>query len=254
MIKIYHFNPFHVKLHLSYRTKAFNEYHFKLFSGWGGVGGVYPICPNYQIPSLQAGGREGSRDYGAETAIFISTLIVLYLLAVVFLVRRQINQVAPDLVGRQSQNHNHTVAGVRGSRLGGGKGSNDWQVFFSSSVFATFAILHLVFLYLSKLWSTVTRQGKTNIRGVASLVEDKNEVLMWNISSPFSHLFRWEVDLFYVLSEYTMILKLQHIFFQETNLEAIIAKLSSTLSHLAIPNVRLEAHQNGLLKRGSDDV
>ena len=41
----------------------------------------------------QAGGREGSRDYGAETAIFISTLIVLYLLAVVFLVRRQINQV-----------------------------------------------------------------------------------------------------------------------------------------------------------------
>ena len=112
-----------------------------------------------------------------------------------------------------------------------------------------------IFVLIStKLWSTVTRQGKTNIRGVASLVEDKNEVLMWNISSPFSHLFRWEVDLFYVLSEYTMISKLQHIFFQETNLEAIIAKLSSTLSHLAIPNVRLEAHQNGLLKRGSDDV
>ena len=42
---------------------------------------------------LKVGGREGSRDYGAETAIFISTLIVLYLLAVVFLVRRQINQV-----------------------------------------------------------------------------------------------------------------------------------------------------------------
>ena len=45
------------------------------------------------IKIIQAGGREGSRDYGAETAIFISTLIVLYLLAVVFLVRRQINQV-----------------------------------------------------------------------------------------------------------------------------------------------------------------
>ena len=43
--------------------------------------------------NLKVGGREGSRDYGAETAIFISTLIVLYLLAVVFLVRRQITQV-----------------------------------------------------------------------------------------------------------------------------------------------------------------
>ena len=39
------------------------------------------------------GGGEGDRDYGSETAIFISTLIVLYLMAVVFLVRRQINQV-----------------------------------------------------------------------------------------------------------------------------------------------------------------
>ena len=39
-------------------------------------------------------GGEGDQDYGSETAIFISTLIVLYLMAVVFLVRRQINQVS----------------------------------------------------------------------------------------------------------------------------------------------------------------
>jgi hypothetical protein len=38
-------------------------------------------------------GVEGERDYGTETAVFISALIVLYLLAVVYLVRRQINQV-----------------------------------------------------------------------------------------------------------------------------------------------------------------
>ena len=33
--------------------------------------------------------------------------------------------------------------------------------------------------------SSLLREGKTNIRGVASLVEDKNEVLMWNISISF---------------------------------------------------------------------
>merc|ERR1712047_96891 len=83
-----------------------------------------------QLPARDEGWGEGSRDYGAETAIFISTLIVLYLLAVVFLVRRQINQVSED---------------------------HDWD---GERVVMT------------------DREGKTNIRGVASLVEDKNEVLM----------------------------------------------------------------------------
>merc|ERR1712107_108011 len=91
---------------------------------------LYARLLHHRLSSQRAGGREGSRDYGAETAIFISTLIVLYLLAVVFLVRRQINQVPED---------------------------HDWD---GERVVMT------------------DREGKTNIRGVASLVEDKNEVLM----------------------------------------------------------------------------
>merc|ERR1712037_1067185 len=82
------------------------------------------LCSPNSLHGMKAGGREGSRDYGAETAIFISTLIVVYL------VRRQINQVSED---------------------------HDWE---GERVVMT------------------DRQGKTNIRGVAALVEDKNEVLM----------------------------------------------------------------------------
>ena len=58
MIKIDHCNPFHVK-HLSCQTKAFNEYHFKLFLGWGkgGVEGLWSgdgdlhLDPDRPLPS-----------------------------------------------------------------------------------------------------------------------------------------------------------------------------------------------------------
>ena len=52
------------------------------------------MCGASSPHAMVPGGREHGKDYGAETAVFISTLIVLYLMAVVFLVRRQINQVA----------------------------------------------------------------------------------------------------------------------------------------------------------------
>ena len=61
MIKIDHFNPFHVKHHLSCRTKTFNEYHFKLFSGWGGGWGVPHLLQlsNTLFAGWGKGGVEG---------------------------------------------------------------------------------------------------------------------------------------------------------------------------------------------------
>ena len=43
--------------------------------------------------AMVPGSQEQGRDFGAGTDVFISTLIVLYLMAVVFLVRRPIRQV-----------------------------------------------------------------------------------------------------------------------------------------------------------------